>query len=414
MTTLMQLSAKAPRVGVRPEVELLLCCARTRIDSETAERIKTLLQENIDWAYLIQTALRQGTMPLLYWNLNTTCPEAVPKVILSELRGHFLAKAQRSMFLTGQLLKLLNLFEVHGIPVIPFKGPVLAASVYGNLSLRQFCDLDILVRKRDFLKAKDLLISQRYQLQHERSWESDFLHAQSRVNLDLHQGITPKYFPDPIDFEQLWERLEPNTLAGTKVSNLMPEDLLLILCVQWGKDCCDQRSRLAQLCDVAELLRVHPQLDWGWLLKQARRLGCERMLLLDLCLVNELLGAALPEEILKRTQANPVVKSLASHVRSRLFCEAKDPPIGLKEKTFWSSWFYHERLHFRMTERLQDSVRYCLYRLSLVLKNKITPNKYDWAFLPLPPSLHLLYYLLRPIRLVRKYALVLLRRLSGT
>jgi len=36
------------------------------------------------------------------------------------------------------LLKLLDLFENHGIPAVPFKGPVLASSIYGDLSLRQF------------------------------------------------------------------------------------------------------------------------------------------------------------------------------------------------------------------------------------------------------------------------------------
>ena len=34
---------------------------------------------------------------------------------------------------------------LQGIAAIPYKGPVLAAAVYGNLALRTFSDLDILV-----------------------------------------------------------------------------------------------------------------------------------------------------------------------------------------------------------------------------------------------------------------------------
>ena len=64
--------------------------------------------------------------------------------------------------MTGELLRLLTLFESAGIPAIPYKGPLLASLVYGKIARRQFCDLDILVRKRGFPKARRLLLSQDY------------------------------------------------------------------------------------------------------------------------------------------------------------------------------------------------------------------------------------------------------------
>lgn len=145
MTTLLSPSTKAPTAATRPEIELLLCCTRTQINTATAERIKILIQSKIDWAYLIQTATRHGVMSLLYQSLSTTCPEAVPKTNLAQLRDYFHSSAFHNLFLTKELLKLLNLFESHSIPAIPYKGPVLAVSAYGNLSLRQISDLDILV-----------------------------------------------------------------------------------------------------------------------------------------------------------------------------------------------------------------------------------------------------------------------------
>jgi len=153
MTTLLSPSTKAPTAATRSEVELLFCCTRTHIDSEIAERIRTLLQQNIDWAYLIQTAAQHGVMPLLYQSLNTTCPKAVPKTNLAQLRDYFHSNAFHNLFLTKELLKILTLFESHSIPAISFKGLVLAVSAYGNLSLRQISDLDILVRERDYHKA---------------------------------------------------------------------------------------------------------------------------------------------------------------------------------------------------------------------------------------------------------------------
>jgi hypothetical protein len=101
-------------------------------------------------------------MPLLYWSLNDIGSEAVPKAIWTQLPNYFHTNAQHNLFLTAELFKLVNLFEQHEIPVIPFKGPVFAVYAYGNLGLRQFSDLDILVDKRHFLIAQNLLLSEGY------------------------------------------------------------------------------------------------------------------------------------------------------------------------------------------------------------------------------------------------------------
>lgn len=398
--------------GLRPEAELLLCCARTFMQPEHAERIKALLQEDIDWTYLIQTAHRHGTMPLLYWNLNTTCSEAVPKAILGQFRDYFHTNAQRNLFLTEELLLLLNLFAAHGISAIPFKGPVLAASAYGKLSLRQFCDLDILVHERDVPRALDLLISQRYQppsqlhvvkekpyvrfeqfmesAQHQGSY--DLARADGKVFIELHWKLTPKHFPFPIDLERSWESLQPISLAGTIILNFVPEEMLLILCMHGTKD---GWLQMKWICDVAELIRAHQRLDWERVVEQAGSLGSKRMLFLGLLLASNLLGTALPEEVLQRMQADSATKLLAAHVREQLFCEADEPP-GDTYKYF---------LHLRVRERLKDKVHYFFHLM-------MTPTEKDWEFLPLPASVCSLYYLLRPIRLAGKYGRSLLSRLG--
>ena len=59
----------------------------------------------------------------------------VPKGFLEQLRDAFYANAAHNTLLARELLKLLRLLETHGIPALPFKGPVLAVSVYGSLAL---------------------------------------------------------------------------------------------------------------------------------------------------------------------------------------------------------------------------------------------------------------------------------------
>ena len=133
---------------------MLLYCARTYLETQEAKQIKSLVRKGIEWTYLVGIARTHAVMPLLYRTLHSTCPDAVPNEILEQLRDHFYANAGRNLFLTKELLKLLHLFEAHKIPAIPYKGPVLAASIYGNLALREFGDLDILVHERDYQHAQ--------------------------------------------------------------------------------------------------------------------------------------------------------------------------------------------------------------------------------------------------------------------
>ena len=109
MKIAVKLSAQAPAANVRPEVRLLLYCARTRLDAERVEQIRTLLRGDIDWQYLIRMAHAQGMMPLLHRSLHTGCPEAVPKVISAQLQRHFHTNAFHNRFLTRELLKILKL-----------------------------------------------------------------------------------------------------------------------------------------------------------------------------------------------------------------------------------------------------------------------------------------------------------------
>ena len=274
----------------------------------------------------------------------------------------FNAIARNNLFLTGELRKLLKLFDAHHIPALPFKGPALATLIYGNLTLRDFGDLDILVHKRDILRAKTLLISQGYrpwyqftaaqEAAHLRSFHAyAFTRNDGMVTIDLHWRFVPSPFYFPFNLKPLWECREQMPFAGTTILNIPPEDLLLILCVHGAKD---RWSRLKWICDIAELIRAHGRLDWTRVIEQARALSSERKLLLGLLLASDLLGAALPEDVWQRVQTSPAVKSLAVQVRERLFSASDIMPEIAKGIT----------LHLRVTDRLRDRVSYLLYCLS--------------------------------------------------
>lgn len=380
-----------------PDVELFLSCARTHVDSETATRIRATVMRDIDWPHLIAAVGSHGTMPLFYSCLKATCLEGLPSGVLDGLRGAFDANARHSRLLTEELVRLAKLFELHGIRAIPFKGPVLAASVYGNCALRQFVDLDFLVDKAVVLGARDLLISSGYRPRRRRNdaQEAAFLRAESeypfvrrdgRVSLDLHWRVTPRRFFSRFSFERLWNRAAPVSLNGTIVRNLAPEDLIMILSVHGAKH---MWQRLQWICDVAELLRAHPQIDWAGLMGRAGELGCKRMVCLGLLLASDLLDAPVPTGIAQRLYATSEVAALATKVSKGLFAQF----CG------WSGALERFRFHLAARERVRDKARCIVF----FIHSAITPTYGDWELFPLPSCLFFVYYILRPFRVLAKY-----------
>jgi hypothetical protein len=183
------------------------------------------------------------------------------------------------------------------------------------------------------------------------------------------------------------------------IPNLAPEDLLLLLCVHGSKD---SWKRLIWICDVATLVSMYKEMDWDRVVQQADALGSARMLFLGLGLAHDLLDLVLPEEIVHRMEADPMVASLLMEVRGRLFSEAGGLP-GNDER-----FAFHLRVRERLRDRARNAPRLIHYY------QWMTPHTIDRALLQLPVFLCPLYYLIWPLRLVCKHGLnPLRRRLKG-
>jgi hypothetical protein len=364
-----------------PESRLLLDCLRGAAPQE--------IPAGLDWHALIRLASRHAVLPLLSRSLLDVCPER------TELRECLQQNAANSLRLTAELVKILGLLEQHNIQALPFKGPFLAESVYGNLALREFCDLDILVRPADVLKARDVLLSHGYRtdLPTEPAQQAAYLRARHEIHftledggglVEIHQCFLPPFYRFPLPDDSLWDRLQPITRFGRRVMTLAPDDLLLVLCAHGAKHCW---SQLGWIVDVAKLASVHGQaMDWPSLVRRAHALGLERLLLLGLFLAADLLNAPVPEDILRRARAGRTLQSLAGQVRRSLFSEDSTSP---------GEWQTH-RFFLRARERLSDKLAYCL-RLAA------TPTEGDYALVKLPSGLSFLYYPIHMVRLIAKY-----------
>ena len=189
----------------RVEHELSLCCARTTASETVAARLRELAANDVDWEYLFLLARRHSVVPLLYLQLEQHASDLVPSEKLRELKQHYFENSARNTILTAELCRLITLFAASGIEAIPYKGPALALFAYDNVSLRRFVDLDVIVKKSDVLKAREILLAQGYMPSKSLSLSQQELLLRTQHNIqfsrdnhrlivELHWEVAPHLF----------------------------------------------------------------------------------------------------------------------------------------------------------------------------------------------------------------------------
>jgi hypothetical protein len=384
----------AVRDSACPEKELLACCARTRIDSASTKKIDALLDGNLDWDYVFEQAVENSVTPLLGRQLQALPPGAVPPAVLQRLKDAWRANTIRCLFLTAELAKIFDLFHARGIQAIAYKGPALAMQAYGDMTLRQFEDLDIIVRQSDLPKANDVMFGLGYRPRFD--WmvssgvpssiipgEYNYRDEKRRIMVELHTELTLRHFPEVPELEDFWKRLRLVKLNEREIPTFSVEDALIILSLHGTKDFWERFSWIA---DISELIQRYPNLNWSVTIARAKAHQAERILHVALLLAINLMDTPLPEEILPRLKADRTANDLASEVWTALM------------RRNYISLNATGRFNFRrrMLPGAIDGWRYAV-RLSVV------PAEEDYEMIRLPGILSPLYIALRPLRLLRKY-----------
>lgn len=373
-------------------MELLLTCARTQLAPGGAEQLRGLLEAGISWPRLCELSRRHGLTPLLYRHLLGAAADLIPAKSMKRLRTKFYEHAGHNLTLFAELLDVLRLFQEHGIPAVPFKGPALAMSAYGNVMLREYRDLDVLVRPRDVPLVRRLLAERGYArsgppeetaaaqaARLEWSCDDEFTRAEDGLRLEVHWRLFHRYFSLPLE-DSCWKRTHRITLGERKTLAFSAEDELLMLCAHGAKHCWE---RLAWVSDVAEHLRTQPDLDWAYVFGQARAMRAERMLRLGLRLATDLLDVTLPAEAHGRVAGDRAVRALAARVVARSLGGAMGPMREPRKALFQLS----------CRDGWRDRARYLALRA-------VNLNDRDWTLVPLPSALRVLYYPLRALRVI--------------
>ncbi len=373
------------------EFDFLCACAGVDLSSERIDRVKNWNEYKLNWDELLRLGEHHGVLPLVARNLIAHA-RGLPLEVEQSLRSAFDANVRRNLWFASELVRIADQFEKNHLRAIPYKGPVLAESAYGDVALRNFGDLDFLISPADFERAKQALGELGYRPSKEFSpaverfglrngYERAFDSAAGKYLVELQWRPLPRFYAVDLRVEELLARSGRTSLGGHDMASLWAEDSLLVLCLHAAKHLW---MRLIWICDIAETLRTQV-VDWGVVCARARTLGIVRMLGVSFWLVQRLFGVDIPGPAQEIADGDSRVRDLGEAFAARL---ARSATYDF-ESTEYFRWI------LRLRERRRDGVRY-LWRLTW------TPGEGDIATMRLPEALFPLYRVVRAVRLIRK------------
>ena len=372
--------------------EFEFLCYLVRPDPDH-ERALEIAQQGLDWKSVADLAVAQRVRPHLLKALNDSVWADRAMELKQKLESFQRCHMAKSLRVARELLNVANALDQHGIPFATFKGLALALSVYGDLSRREFNDVDIIVHEADVRAAEDVLQSCGYCAAHgsSREYREAFLGYQRQymfkdldnfLAIDLHWDFTQKGLPFPLRTSEIWNTLSSVPMAGRTIPVLGPEEMAIYLTGHGAKE---GWSCLKWVCDFAVFYHKQPDLNWNGLWERLDKKNRGRSTLLGLCLAAELLGVTVDTKLLEQAKRDPKVRVLVELAVARMIhftdSNLRNQKIKLAALALCETW---------------------LEKLDVLCALAFTRTTGDYEALPLPRPLWRIYHLTRPFRLAGK------------
>jgi len=377
-----------------PETELLLRCSLPPSISRDGVRIRTLLREELSWEQILDLGGRHSILSVLLRHVEATPDHRVPEAIVDQLRSQAQSRTVRNLQYAEELHDIVRTFENRSIRALPFKGPVLAEYVYGDLSLRAFGDLDILVHRADVSAAVDALEDCGYEWVEAaprlddspllggpltRPMVCEYELERGNHTVEIRWRVGESELPFGIEFETMWERHDTAQVAGVALPVLEPEDRILVLAYHGTKH---NWCLLKWVADFAVAVET-TEIEWPRLVRRAKAHGLERKLLLGIALVTDLYGVSVPEQVEQRLREDDRAERLAARIETELKTPPPERPTSRERLVYNAS----------AADSRRDVVRLLLQR------GRLHPSLFEYKLFPLPGEFHPLYYPVVPVRL---------------
>ncbi len=259
------------------------------------------------WHALVEEALAQRITPFLYqWSDSPNQQSLIPPDLRNRLKRELIQHTAWNLLLSTELRTLLLECQQRGIPCIPIRGPVLAEQLYGDRSVRQMDDLDLLVHRKDLPAIKNIFKQFGYR-QHEQrpGFHEDFSYALEFVH-PIHSFLVEPHwtlaYPPHLEIEPMrpvWMRCQRRRWMDIDIHCLSWEDLILHLCLHIQHK--GRQAPLLWFYELDLLTRRHElRLDWHVFIEQVRLMEQSTAIAEVLRALVETFRSSIPHSVVER------------------------------------------------------------------------------------------------------------------
>ncbi len=389
-----------------PNIQFLIHCCQTNpttsIIEQVCKHITHLSTQQL--SEMTTLAHAHGVFPLVYH----TVTNLLSQNTLEELKQQNLTIVMRNMQMTAELIRIMKLLEENGVKALAFKGPTLAKLAYGDITLRQYSDLDILIDEKHLYQVAELMVAQDYdpmdsieflknkaKLQVEKNYE--FYGKKNGIKLEIHWRLINSSFFKTFKNYNAWKNTQEVTLNKTSIRTLDSSFLLIYLCNHGASH---MWERIEWIADIDRLIRTTQNLiDWDEILSSSMTLHSNITLLLGLGLTNKIFDTPLPTEILAVLDPHVTVAKLISKTINSL-----NSDILLQDHTSKNKNLKVFLFHLLIQDTLPTKLRFLLHTI-------FGYTDRDVMAINLPRFLFFLYYPLHIGRILKKYTIDPIKKL---
>jgi len=391
---------------LRAEIRLIICLGRKDVSAEALALAEQLILSDLDWDYLLAAVVFHGVFPTFFKHLKSHFAARVPAKCLRMMTGHNDKIRFLNLALVGTFLQYHSLLQKNNINSVIFKGPALALSLYDDLLLREFSDVDVLVSPKDARAAQTLLLENGYKsspervpplsrefLQSDVFFELECEHTFTKETptgvIDLHWQMQPHHIL-PIDFDVVMKNVVPVTIERRAIQTISSNLSFIVLAAHASKHVW---RRLLWILDVAEMLDQQSKLnlDWSVVKQLADDSGVTPMVVLACNLAHQVFGSPVPP--FAQSELTPALQKLIQEVLDKLEV-LSEADAGIR----FMGWKFCTQLRTSFPVK----ARYLATEF-------FRPTMADYARLRLPQPFCRAYYLFHPAWLVQD---AVLRRLQ--
>jgi len=303
-----------------PANQLILLSAKLQLSAVELELLNDLIPQIQNWDSAVTNIIARQTAPLFFKKLPLLSNrDLIPVEATNKLQQAYYKSLSRGMVLYNAFEKVAEAFCcATDIRVVVLKGIYLSEWLYGDIALRQFSDMDLLVSKDDAMQCLSILTELGFKPSDSAVTEfiTEFIASKSEivhyapmvindVSVEIHIKLHRQSKHYDIKIESFLNNAEKLLLRNKPVYALELHDLLIHLCVHLDKHFRGGHVQFTSFNDIVNLLEKYQhEIDWTLLVQRCDYHECELAVFRFLVLIHKFYDAALPEHILRKYESD--------------------------------------------------------------------------------------------------------------